>query len=318
MIEFLRSIPGPRFLLLFPLLVALCLAVARFAVRGDRSGDGAFPEPSRFTPAAIAALRGGWELVLKTVIFSLWQRGDLEIVTEERGGGFEILGRRISLGSAGKPARLLRRVEGREPPADRVERAVLIFLRSGRRPEEFFRDATLRSFVETYCASMGREFQRLGLQKSAAERKRSWLATLGVIAVTCAIGGTKLLLGLLHHRPTGFLLLMLAAALPVVFLVMRPAARLTPRGKAFLKRLEEHFGWLKEELGNRQAPAMDPAYVLAVFGAAAVAGTLLYAPFGEAFPARQPGGCGGGSCGGSGCGGGGCGGGGCGGCGGGD
>jgi uncharacterized membrane protein YgcG len=143
-----------------------------------------------------------------------------------------------------------------------------------------------------------------------------------VVLVVEGIGLAKLFLGLTHNRPVDFLIAMLIAALIAMSIAIKPSAKLTSLGTAFLKRLEEHFEWLKEAVKGKEKPGIDPAYAFAIFGTTVLAGTLLYSSFSEAFPGKTPGGCGGGSCGGSGCSGGGggsgCSGGGCGGCGGGD
>jgi uncharacterized protein (TIGR04222 family) len=321
MIEFLQSIPGPQFLLVFPLLVSACLVIAKFLVREEQHQAYSLPEPGRFSPVEIAALRGGWKLVLKTVIFSLLQRNIIRIVPDrrERGGAFT---RTVFfLGKRARDKYLIKKVKGSAAPANHVETVVCKYLRASRRPAELFNNSILRSFVESYCASIRGEFEQLHLLKSSGERRSVWIVTLTILFVMYSVGGTKCALGFINGRPTVFLVLMLAAALPAVFAVMKPADTLTATGRAYVKRLEEHFGWLKEEMQKQEKPEIDPAYAFAVFGVAAVAGTLLYVPFSEAFPSRQSGGCSGGSCSGGscsggGCGGGGCGGGGCGGCGG--
>jgi uncharacterized protein (TIGR04222 family) len=318
MADLLKSIPGPQFLIFFPLLVFVILAVARFVMKNMHYADSTLPEPSRFDPAAIAALRGGWKLVLKTVIFSLWRQGVVEIIPDEREREINFLGMKINLGTRLKAAFLIKRAEGSVPPVDRVERAVYSFLKSEKCPADFFRDSTLKSFVETYCQSMRGEFEKLQLLRGVTERKFVWFITLVVLVLIYSIGVTRYFSGIENHRPVGFLVFMLVAALPVVLTVLRPWEKVTATGRGYIQRLEEHFGWLKSEMGKREKPGIDPAYAFAIFGTAAVAGTLLYAPFGEAFPSRQSSGCGGGSCGGSSCSGGSCGGGGCGGCGGGD
>lgn len=78
MLELLQDIPGTQFLILFPLLVIAGIIIGRCAINSGQSGL-RMPEPSVYSPTTIASLRGGWELVLKTVIFCLWQRGIIEL-----------------------------------------------------------------------------------------------------------------------------------------------------------------------------------------------------------------------------------------------
>jgi len=305
MIELLRSIPGPRFLLYYPLLVTATVLIARLLLHDRSPGFVAPPDPSRFSPAALAAWQGGWRQMLKTALFSLWQRGFFELVPEEENG-------------TGKDQRFRRNAQG-TPPADRLERALWSFAKSEKRPGDFLADAQLRAFAETHCRKLEELFEKEQLLRSAPARRQRWLTTLAVLGTVYAVGGGKCLLGLLNHKPTGFLIVMLILTLPLVLLALKPWQRLTAQGETYRIRLAEHFAWMKQELAGEEAPQFDPAYAVAVFGTAVVAGTLLYATFDLAFPTPVRGdwssdsgssGCGGSSCGGGGCGGG------CGGCGG--
>lgn len=300
MIELLRNIPGPQFLGIFSVLVIAGTLVGRFLINSGQSGL-RMPDPSAYSPTAVASLRGGWELVLKTTIFGLWQRGTIEM-------------------SGPADSHILRRAEGIGPPSERVEMAVWNFLKTEHKTDDFFKDPTLKSFVETHVRQLQQEFERKGLMKSSDQRRNAWLIFMAVLAVVEGTGLVKLLLGISNNRPVGFLIALLGIALVAIPIALKPSSKLTPLGKAFLTRLEEHFAWLKEAVKGREKPGVDPAYAFAIFGTTVLAGTLLYSSFSEAFPGKTPGGCGGSSCGGSSCSGGGCsgGGGGCGGCGGGD
>ncbi len=320
MFEMLHSIPGPQFLLIFPLLVISGIVVGRSVTNRGRDLH-RMPPPSAFPPATIARLRGGWELVLKTTIFGLWQRGGIQL-TDDAGDNDKVLhlfGKEI-VRVHGKKAGvyLFRRAEGAPAPTERVEMAIWSFLKTERKPDDFFKDPTLQSFVETHVRQTQGELERQGLIKSADQRRRGWATFLLIFAAVEGIGIAKAVMGIARHRPSAFLVIMLVVSLFAFLLSLRPYAKLTPLGTLFLKKAEEHFAWLKEAVKGDQKPGIDPAYAFALFGTVALAGTLLYAPFSEAFPGRTAGGCGGSSCGGSGCSGGGCSGGGCGGCGGGD
>ena len=321
MLELLRNIPGPQFLVIFPLLVISGIVIGRLLINSGQSGL-RMPEPSEFSPSTIACLRGGWELVLKTTIFDLWQRGAIELTSDNSSNNtiaFSLLGKQFTLGKAKASAYIFRRAEGASAPSERIEMAVWSFLKTTRKPDDFFKNSTLKSFVETRVRQSQQELERNGLMRSPDQRTQAWMIFLAILVMIEGIGISKLMLGLSHHKPVGFLIFMLFTALFAISISLRPSSKLTPLGRAFLKRLEEHFAWLKDAVKDKEKPGIDPAYAFAIFGTTILAGTLLYAPFSEAFPARSPGGCGGGSCGGSSCSGGGCsGGGGCGGCGGGD
>lgn len=319
MLELLRSIPGQLFLVIFPLLVIVAIVLGRRLINGSQAGC-RMPEPSSLSPSAIAALRGDWELVLKTVIFGMWQRGVIELIPEEQvsSGGFRLFG--IELKSSGKKrnSMLLRRAAGATAPSDRVEMAVWRFLAKKRKPDEFFKDETLRAFIKTFVSQSRLELERSGLIKSAGRTRQGWFIMSIMMVLVIGTGLAKLELGLRFGMPTMFLLIMLPFAFMAILIGIRPYEKLTLLGRQYLKRLEEHFAWLQEAVKNGEKPAVDPAYAFAIFGTAVLAGTLLYSSFCEAFPSQTTGGCGGGSCGGGSCSGGGCsGGGGCGGCGGG-
>jgi uncharacterized protein (TIGR04222 family) len=320
MLELLRSIPGAYFLLLYPLIAVAAALCGRYIINLLQSGS-AMPEPSSVSPTAIAALRGDWELVLKTVIFGMWQKGAIELVDEATGdsdGSISLMGIKFKKVRSNQTGLVLRRAAGYAAPSERLEMAVWKFLASERKPDAFFKDDTLRSYVQTHLKHFRDGLERKGLIRTSVQKTQAWFVTVSVIAVVMTIGLAKVELGIRFGMPTIFLLIMLPFVLLSLLVALRPYDKLTPLGKKFLNRLEEHFGWLKDAISSGEKPAIDPAYAFAIYGTTILAGTLLYAQFSEAFPSRLSSGCGGGSCGGGSCSGGGCsGGGGCGGCGGG-
>jgi len=319
MLELLRSIPGPQFLFIFPLIAFAAIMLGRRLINSLGSGNN-MPEPSAFPPAVIAALRGDWELVLKTAIFGMWQRGEIELVQIDGGQekGVKFLGITIKSARNNRGDMILRRVAGVPVPGDRLDAAIWKFLSHERKPEEFFKEDTLKSYVDTQLKTYREKLVQAGLLKSPAGRRFSWIVFASMTVPVIWIGLAKLELGLKFGMPSIFLLIMLPFVLLALLIGIRPYEKLTGMGKQYLKRLEQHFAWMQDAVKSGEKPAVDPAYAFAIFGTAVLAGTLLYSTFCEAFPSQTSGGCGGGSCGGGSCSGGGCsGGGGCGGCGGG-
>ncbi len=151
-------------------------------------------------------------------------------------------------------------------------------------------------------------------------KKRQWMAFLFGLSLIMGLGCTKLYLGIVNHRPIGFLIFFVIVALLSLFVVVRPGlSRTSALGKKLLGAAERRFSWAKESSRAPSYQEEDLFYAVAIFGVTPVIGSELGSSIGDPTtllnaPNSTSGGCGGeGGCGG-GCGGGGCGGG-CGGCG---
>ncbi len=79
MIEFLTHIPVSLFVLYFGIFTAICIIIGKLWINADGSNQFPTPDPTRFDPITIAALRGGWKSVIRTAIFSLWNRDLIRI-----------------------------------------------------------------------------------------------------------------------------------------------------------------------------------------------------------------------------------------------
>ena len=146
-----------------------------------------------------------------------------------------------------------------------------------------------------------------------AARAYSFLIMLAV----CAVGISKVSVGVSRGKPVGFLVAMLiVSCLLAVWFLIRP--RVTATTRSWLRNQVRERAGLKDEVGAAFRSPESIALGTALFGAAALSGTELL-PLKTAWQTNRvelgASGCGTAGCGGGGCGGGG--GGGCGGCGGG-
>ena len=304
MIEIVRQIPGPLFLLLFAVLAAIGIYLARLWSDRDGSTDYPLPDPDRFDPLSIAALRGGRNAVIRTAVFSLWKRGIVDIKKVEvkessrKGEDTEI----VPLPSDQKPA-------------GPIEREILQFLQPGflnvpKRPEDLFQETALGSKIEAELQPILRELEEAHLAPTETDVSRRWLAAVTVGTAIAVLGVTKIYLGMRGGHPWGVLLVMLGVSLAVlggVVLGQRP----TRLGRRYLKGLEGHFAWLKDSIQQGAFPmGIEAALPIAIFGIGALSSGALDETFKEAFSkGAGNGGCGGGcgacggGCGGCGCGG---------------
>lgn len=312
LLQMLQQIPGSTFLWYFAGFSVICILLARLWARADGSTQYPLPEPTRFDPIAIAALRGGTNSVIRTIIFSLWDRNLIKI----RGNG--------------KDAKITTLKHCKDTKLDLVEKEIYHALQVTTKPGDLFHDTSLLLKIETYLRPIYEKLENQHIARTEKDRSRIWWIFGSFMLVIVSVGGTKLYLGLTYGRPVLFLIILLIISVIVLYAALSPKATPTTLGWQYLQSLEEHFGWLRESIKQTRTPeGIDPAFALAVFGIGVLGPSDLYKPFNKAFPSNKAGsggcsgGCGGGYSGGGCSGGGGCGGGsdggggGCGGCGGG-
>ena len=317
---------GPHFLLFYGVVIVLTLVGCWWTLR-RRDLTGVLPVPpvpSEPDPYEIAYLRGGEEEVTRVVMLSLTQRGYLQASTS-----------RIEHALNHPDLRHL----------SEIERAVFDWFSSLRATEGIFQSKEYPSRINAYCGRyqqrlqseqliMPEESERLIMPEEDESDTRTLMRSpsqmlveawkkvrFAGVAVILGLGGYKLAVALARGRYNVFFLIIMAVVGLIVLFKTCRLPRITRRGRAYLERLEQVFGQLKDRPATSAASAADMTLPLVVglFGSAVLAGTA-FDYYRQEF--KEPrsswssgggwvGGCGGG-CGGDG---GGCGGG-CGGCGG--
>jgi uncharacterized protein (TIGR04222 family) len=293
MIEMLRQIPGPQFLCYYMVLAVFCIVIAFLWANADGTARLELPRLTEFNPIVIGYLRGGWKSVTLTAMFSLWNKRLLHITsTSSFLSGDEIT---------------VEGVPGSKTPLSKTEQAVYDFLRTPRSPGSVSKDPTLRDEIKVHLAPYNFELERSRLIKNIADRYRSWTATLVMLLVLVAVGGTKLYLGITHNRPSQNLAFLLQFSVAGLFYAVKPWANPTRLGKRYLETLKEKFDWMKGKIAASPSEGIDLVFCFAIFGISAIGGNtgikeVLQA--GNKGIAGSWGGCsGGGGCGGGGCGG---------------
>jgi uncharacterized protein (TIGR04222 family) len=325
----LTDIYGPYFLILYGFVTLFTiLSVLFIKTRVDRSDRLPMPPiPANIDPYEIAYLRGGINEMARTAVFSLIQKGLVEIKNDE------------------KPPIITRTSVPDWRGTATVEDAALNWFVVSREPKEVFASDGLTDKLAPYADEYERRLSRQQLINGAGSDARlskwKWSACLFL----AALGGYKALASMAHGYFNLLGILVIAIVGVVMIAVNGYMPRLTKLGKAYLERLQTAFDGLRYQAANKPENAgltpatadgtggFDPMLLsVGIFGGVVLSGTS-YWGYNEIFDKHQKdqaaasGGCGAGcgagcssggsSCGSSGCssgcGGGGCGGGGCGG-----
>jgi uncharacterized protein (TIGR04222 family) len=304
LLELLQPIPGPIFLVIFIILIAVCFAIGWLLLSLDGSMKYPTPEPTYFDPLSIAALRGGKDAVLRTAIFSLWSRKLVEI-------------KEVKTPTKGY---LIKSVPSRKVYMYPIEYEIYKFTKMSKKYSEIRDDPRLTLRLYGPLGDIDRELEEHHLKRSSKHNIKTAGITIIMLSILLIIGGSKLYLGITRDKPVGCLITLLLVALiglPIGFMLRK---RQTKLGTQYLRELEDHFSWLGNRIRVNQVPeGVDPAYYIAIYGLENLFGTTFLETIRDALTIPKPVSSGGScfscsscaSCGGCG----GCGGGGCGGCG---
>lgn len=314
----LAHMEGPTFLAWFWACVVaavgtICFVRHRIQRVEDRDP---LPIPGQINPFQVAFLRAGENEVIRAAVLELVELGRLVEVEVP-----------VQKGRAQTTQRQWQMANPRDTGADLplLQRSILKAFLSPGDPDLVF-GPEIRSFVreQTRPFEAWMEQEQLGVGPRALFR----LKALGWILLVCieALGIYKYCAAIAHGRTNVAFLIISMVLTAIVILVASFPARLSSRGREFLRDLQSaHDGLRRVQDAPGNVPSTQPAFggaslalmAMGLFGVSALQGSA-YDPVFQSYQrsAGNSGGCGGGSgCGGSGGGGDG-GGGGCGGCGG--
>lgn len=304
MFDFIVEIPGPFFLLIFSLISGTIITFAKLWVKSfDKSNYYRFPSVDQFNYIDIATLIGGRNAVIRTVLFNMYNKKAIDITGK---------GRRTLIGKTFKHFTF----------ENNIESEIYNYIDSTKKPSDFFNDTKLLCKIDRPIIKIYKKLENMHLILHQEVNKKAKQATIVAGSIILLMGGTKLFFGIQRNKPVIFLVLLLIISLISLLVVLKPTSkyRQSALSKRFIKRLEEHYSWMVNDLKNGKGFIdYNPAISYAIWGGAAIAGILFFKTFKNAFYEGSIGGCSGnswdcGDCSDGGCSGG-CGGG-CGGCGG--
>jgi uncharacterized protein (TIGR04222 family) len=247
---------GPAFLAFYVAAVFVTIVACWVARRAlDWTGPMQPPAiPAEPDPHEIAYLRGGENEVARSVIFTLVQKGALEVRHE----GDDLV---VAPTSARPERRTL----------SPIERRTLDWFAAPQKVSRLFRADGLAPHLKPFCAAYEQHLQRENLLPTREMLRGAWLLRCAAVLFVAGLAAYKLLIALSRGRFNIIFLVLLAAV--GVFLVFKVSnfPRLTSRGRAYLERLQMAF----ERLKHRAAGSPAPAYA-----APTQAGTQGVAPVG--------------------------------------
>lgn len=300
MLDLIKEIPGPYFLLLYTFISVCVIILTKKYAEKDYTENFEIPEPSKITPLDIAVLTKGIKGAIMVSVFNLWRLKKIKINKKHT-------------------AIILNKINNDSDGLNKLETVILNNLGNQKQYSYFFSAKSIKS-VETIIQPNKNLLNELQLIPGAEIKKRYWNLTLISSCLLFIIGFTKLYLGISRHKPVAFLVILMIISLIALFIIVKPhKVKITCLGRKFLAVSSTRFEWLKKDKVESLLADNNLLYGIALFGITPFLGSHIGSDL-EAFAASsyKSSGCGSTGCsgGGSGCSGGSSCGGGCGGCGG--
>jgi len=302
MLLFIQQIPGPVFLLIY--LVVAIVAIYFGAKASDKTGTQVLPDINALRPYETAYLRGGYVVLIQTIIYSLWKQ---ELLKQTEDGSNKYVAVKNATSS------------------DPMERLILDIAKEPLGYTAFLGREVKSKIAELFQKSL-QKLEGMQLIYSDFEIQRRKSIRNKVLLFLVALGGIKIYMGLSNDKPVLFLVFMVIIAVLVTFkFISVNLAGATKLGKQYLKSLEDKYNWARNSESYQEQPGYSMLDMALMTGAIYGMSSMMDAPFHQEMNSTTgtetsdfSSSCSGSSCSGSSCSGSSCSGSGCGGCGGGD
>src|SRR5215471_2726805 len=261
----IADLHGPSFLLVYGAIALVIITVAYWIVR-SREIDARDPPPvpNAFNPYEIAYLRGGKNEVIRTALYALYQYGLVEVIPKKWLQSPKLVGR----------------ANGVTKNLTELEERVLRSMHQPLEASDLFQHAQLGRDVEQLCAPLRKNLESGELLRPADFKLTALRTALLAGSILVGLSLYKVLIAVNKGLPNiGFLILLTLLSLILLWIVVGrfATARISDRGKAYLKRLQVAYANLRGSAAARtdQAPRSDmaPIMLISLFGLGVLSGT---------------------------------------------
>ncbi len=269
----LATMYGPYFLIFFGFLIFFAVIILAFVKsQFDKTNHFTIPSiPSNIDPYEIAYLRGGTNEVARSVIFSLLQKGFIEIDN--------IATPAVIRKTLNQPNRIV---------LDQIELTALGWLGASREPKELFGSYGLVGQLETYGRNYQGQLEQQQLLTGDEDHAALAPAKWSVYLLILVFGGYKTIAAILHGNYNIILLIIFTIAGLLIAREVSKLPRITKLGKSYLDRLQTAFDTLKYTSQRAYIQSNEPRVVpqtafggvdplllsVGVFGSGILAGTV--------------------------------------------
>lgn len=276
---------GPYFLILYGFVIfftLITLAIVKSQI--DKSDYLNLPPiPAQIDPYEIAYLRGGINEVARSIVFSLMQKGFIELKTESKTSEIKRVNPQTSVSGL-----------------NQTEQLALNWIGTQRETKEVFGasglTAQLENYGQMYQARLENAQMLTDNDTRRAFKPMKWTAYLVILG----LGGYKLFAAIANGNYNIIFLAIFVVAGLIIAAVVAKQPRITKLGKAYLDRLQTAFDNLKYQAqaayipNGQQQGVQQPSFAgvdplllsVGVFGSAILAGTV-FDSYNQAFSRAQ-------------------------------
>lgn len=246
--DFLISIPGPQFLLLYVIFGVILILAVRLLLRRDHTMHLNLPQPNELTPAEIGFLKSGAFNYITTIMSMLWDKKHIEIDSANAVVK--------SVSHQDKAVKL-----------SAEEKLMLDYIGKERKTSEMVTSVLVKHFNDHFEALKNKLRNKYLLADEELIQRNKKIYWFGFI-VLFGVGALKLYTGITYDKPYGFLLVLLIIFLYAYHKILNiKKFKLTALGRKFIAYAEIRFRSAKQTEAEQDMGMGDSYYSYALFGA---------------------------------------------------
>lgn len=228
----IANMPGPLFLVFYGIVIGFsAISFYFFKPKLDRTLQQPLPRiPQTPDPYEIAYLRGGENELARSLIFSLFQKGFLQITNDGKNSYI-----------------VLNQNQPNWTILPQIERNILGWFQNIREIKEVFQPYGLVNLLKPYSMEYENKLKQNNFLTSEDIKTKTRLISYLIFGLTAVLGGYKLTASIVHGRYNLIFLISFIIISFIIFTILGNVKRLSQKGIAYLENLQRAFEKLRDD-----------------------------------------------------------------------
>ncbi|TYQ16768.1 UNVERIFIED_CONTAM: uncharacterized protein (TIGR04222 family) [Acetivibrio alkalicellulosi] len=271
MFQFIRSIKGPEFLVIYFIYSFFITLLSFLFLKASNVRYPLSPNKYKINAYHLTVLNhhGNIPHLLETILFKLWIEKYLDI---------SIVSGKLSINKTEKPIDDLLH----------EELEVYNSIKNSSDYTDIITTKQIKTIIKNFSYKLENELIYSGVLKSEKHLNHETLVLVISYVMMISLGAVKLFMGIANNKPVAFLILLMVL-FSVVFFKIHKTSEFTKKGKDFVDRMHSKCSWLAyyNNSTGYKGDVNDVIIAVSLFGLSAVSGIPNFGMFSKISPPKR-------------------------------